>query len=284
MDEITIGDKLYVSSKRAAQITGYAKDYIGQLCREGRVEARLVGRNWYVLESALKAHRFGSEPKEPKKEEVQEPASPISTWKKPEYAAETPVYVPTLAPKAPVAQESEIGSPAIADMQSAWREWFQEKKTDNEDLETNTSPIPSESNTFLEEEAVEEAPVTTVQEAVETEEEIHINRIEEPQEEADDRVEIHRSYDTHKEYSAVPWNQPVQERIPSPIAVTTAVKPRNHFGIQLFLVVFAATVLLISVIGTGYADRFLTGTSINFGLQKSVIDFLGGKSEYKSTL
>ncbi len=285
MDEITIGDKLYVSSKRAAQITGYAKDYIGQLCREGRVEARLVGRNWYVLESALKAHRFGSEPNESKKEEVQEPASPISTWKKPEYAAETPVYVPTLAPKAPGAQESEIGSPAIADMQSAWREWFQEKKAENGDLETNTSPILSEPSISSEEEAVEEAPVTTVQEAIETEEEIHINRIEESQEEADDRVEIHRSYDTHKEYSAVPWSQPVQERIiPSTAVVTTAVKARNHFGIQLFLVVFAATALLISVIGTGYADRFLTGTSINFGLQKSVIDFLGGKSEYKSSL
>jgi hypothetical protein len=51
MDELTLDDKAYLSSKRAAQVTGYAKDYVGQLCREGRVEARLVGRNWYVLES-----------------------------------------------------------------------------------------------------------------------------------------------------------------------------------------------------------------------------------------
>lgn len=59
MDEILIEEKRYVSSKRAAQITGYAKDYIGQLCREGRVPARLVGRSWYVLESAIQDHRFG---------------------------------------------------------------------------------------------------------------------------------------------------------------------------------------------------------------------------------
>lgn len=38
MDELIIGEKTYLSSKRAAKITGYAKDYVGQLCREGRVE------------------------------------------------------------------------------------------------------------------------------------------------------------------------------------------------------------------------------------------------------
>ena len=59
MDELEFDGKTYVSSKRAAQITGYAKDYVGQLCREGRVQARLVGRNWYVLESSIHEHRFG---------------------------------------------------------------------------------------------------------------------------------------------------------------------------------------------------------------------------------
>lgn len=61
MDELVIGETRYVSSKKAAQITGYAKDYVGQLCREGKVEAKLVGRNWYVLESSILEHRFGKE-------------------------------------------------------------------------------------------------------------------------------------------------------------------------------------------------------------------------------
>ncbi len=52
MDELILDDKKYLSSKRAAKVTGYAKDYVGQLCREGRVEARLVGRNWYLPEPA----------------------------------------------------------------------------------------------------------------------------------------------------------------------------------------------------------------------------------------
>lgn len=65
MDEILIGEKKYISSKQAAKATGYAKDYIGQLCREGRVPARLVGRSWYVLESAIHDHRFGNPKSEP---------------------------------------------------------------------------------------------------------------------------------------------------------------------------------------------------------------------------
>lgn len=63
MDELLIGDEKYISTKRAAKITGYAKDYVGQLCREGRVSARQVGRAWYVLETAIKEHRFGEDEK-----------------------------------------------------------------------------------------------------------------------------------------------------------------------------------------------------------------------------
>src|SRR5271155_2795244 len=87
MDEITLDDKTYVSSKRAAQITGYAKDYVGQLCREGRVEARLVGRNWYVLESSIRAHRFGAPANvagagkgEEVSSEISSNTSAMSTW------------------------------------------------------------------------------------------------------------------------------------------------------------------------------------------------------------
>ena len=57
MDELTISGKKYISSKRAAQITGYAKDYIGQLARSKKIEATQVGRAWYVLEGALLGHQ-----------------------------------------------------------------------------------------------------------------------------------------------------------------------------------------------------------------------------------
>lgn len=63
MDELTLHGEIYISSKRAAKITGYTKDYVGQLCREGRITAQLVGRNWYVHESSIRKHRFTLEDK-----------------------------------------------------------------------------------------------------------------------------------------------------------------------------------------------------------------------------
>lgn len=49
--------KLFISSKRAAKISGYVNDYIGQLCRDGKIEARMVGRSWYVALESLIAHK-----------------------------------------------------------------------------------------------------------------------------------------------------------------------------------------------------------------------------------
>ncbi len=56
MDELDIKGKKYISSKRAAEITGYAKDYVGQLARSGKIAATRFGRAWYVEESAILAH------------------------------------------------------------------------------------------------------------------------------------------------------------------------------------------------------------------------------------
>ncbi|MEK7634818.1 MAG: hypothetical protein AAB446_00050, partial [Patescibacteria group bacterium] len=49
--------KKYISASRAAEVTGYASDYIGQLCRGKKVTATLVGRSWYVLESEILNHK-----------------------------------------------------------------------------------------------------------------------------------------------------------------------------------------------------------------------------------
>ena len=55
--EINLGGTIYVSSKRAAEITGYAQDYIGQLARSGQIEGRRVAGLWYVLEESLRGHK-----------------------------------------------------------------------------------------------------------------------------------------------------------------------------------------------------------------------------------
>lgn len=56
MDELVIAGKKYISSKRASELSGYAKDYIGQLIREGKVLGSRVGRAWYVDMDTLLAH------------------------------------------------------------------------------------------------------------------------------------------------------------------------------------------------------------------------------------
>jgi hypothetical protein len=62
MDELYFDNKKYITTKRAASVANYAKDYVGQLARSGKLDARLIGRNWYISEDALLKHAFGREP------------------------------------------------------------------------------------------------------------------------------------------------------------------------------------------------------------------------------
>jgi len=43
----------YISSSRAAEITHYTSDYIGQLCRGGKLSAQIVGRSWFIEVESL---------------------------------------------------------------------------------------------------------------------------------------------------------------------------------------------------------------------------------------
>lgn len=49
--------KKFISASRAAKLSGYVTDYIGQLCRDGKLDSRMVGRSWYVSLDSLVAHK-----------------------------------------------------------------------------------------------------------------------------------------------------------------------------------------------------------------------------------
>ena len=51
--EIYFDQEKYISSRQAAEFSGYAHDYIGQLCRSGKLECQRVGRDWLVAEKKL---------------------------------------------------------------------------------------------------------------------------------------------------------------------------------------------------------------------------------------
>ncbi len=44
-----------ISLSQAAQLSGYHQDYLGQLCRLGKLRAAKIGRNWYTTQSELQA-------------------------------------------------------------------------------------------------------------------------------------------------------------------------------------------------------------------------------------
>ncbi len=55
-NEISFNGKKYISSNRASEISGYAKDYIGQLCRAEELKCQRVGRGWFVSVDDLLLH------------------------------------------------------------------------------------------------------------------------------------------------------------------------------------------------------------------------------------
>ncbi len=57
MNTIVVEGNTYTKATALAKQFRYTTDYIGQLCRAGKVECQLVGRSWYVTERSLLAHK-----------------------------------------------------------------------------------------------------------------------------------------------------------------------------------------------------------------------------------
>jgi hypothetical protein len=55
-DSLVIDGKTFISSRRASEIAVYSKDYVGQLCREGKLVCRRVNRLWWVDEDSIRKH------------------------------------------------------------------------------------------------------------------------------------------------------------------------------------------------------------------------------------
>ena len=54
---VVLDGKSYTKASEVAAQFGYTADYIGQLCRSKKVDARLVGRTWFVHVPSVEAHR-----------------------------------------------------------------------------------------------------------------------------------------------------------------------------------------------------------------------------------
>ncbi len=82
-DSVSIEGKEYISSKRAAELSGYKQDYIGQLSRAGQIDAQRIGGLWYVSMASLSAYKekadeYKPEPPARDRTQSQDPDSFIS--------------------------------------------------------------------------------------------------------------------------------------------------------------------------------------------------------------
>jgi hypothetical protein len=248
MDELTIGEQKYISSKRAAEITGYAKDYVGQLCREGRVEARLVGRSWYVREASIRDHRFKAE-NEPEndvehKEAVVGASSVRMGWESPKYEPEIITEIPILKEKertisietestVPLEVQEEDISDISAKMQEAWEAWFAE----NSDKKETRIPITRVENSL---------------------EDPHIEEEYEPEEEEETPVELTRvkeAIEKPQTVTIVKTTQDLQGKIEEkPLQgpdLQSIVRPRRYVSLRIVLILVALSSVGIGIFGTG---------------------------------
>jgi hypothetical protein len=57
VQKISFGNKEYVKASQAAKRFKYTQDYVGQLCRGKKIDARLVGRVWFVNLESITQYR-----------------------------------------------------------------------------------------------------------------------------------------------------------------------------------------------------------------------------------
>lgn len=57
MDTVVFDGVTYVKASVAARDFRYTADYLGQLCRGKKIDARLVGRTWFVNPESIKEHK-----------------------------------------------------------------------------------------------------------------------------------------------------------------------------------------------------------------------------------
>ena len=237
MDELLIEDKKYVSSKRAAKITGYAKDYIGQLCREGRVPARLVGRSWYVLESAIQDHRFGDTSVPPTEKEKG------VTWAAPHYEASPVDVLPSVnrlenteISTMPANEEKE--SEFSQHLQDSWRAWF-DRVGDIESIPSVTAPEPEKdfSTPEIKEDEEVNIPIRTVYKAI----------YQAPPEELLPPRHLEENPPSERERPTLKEERRWKRAMVAPV--------------QLAGALIAMILAITAVIGTGYFDTYILSNS-----------------------
>ena len=270
MDEILIDEKRYISSKRAAELTGYAKDYVGQLCREGRVPARLIGRSWYVLESAIQDHRFGAPKEEPTQKEEEPKSALPPTWKEPKYEAAATEEFPFInklrehkeEPKATEKEGEEVAQDPHSALHEAWHEWFAQSGVQ----EGPEEPEPKE-----------EAQENPRREELAGEEEsrdvpVPIRAIYHPIREELPEESLYRRSGEPMKMKELPYEEPVIIKEYVRKSARKARKSPFAAVLQPIGLLMAAIAVITAILGSGYID--------SYAISYNQVHFIAGISLY----
>lgn len=183
MKELTLNGRTYLTTKRAAEITGYTTDYVGQLARQGKVDAQLVGRNWYIGEDSIKKHKFGEAKVSIRKEEEDEtPAPQLEVLVS---SIEDEIKKEEEVPVIEEVKEEVSEEDPLTNMQSAWQDWYKEQRTVSGDEEEvflrKEDVLASEVSNESDEEEIQitRKDATIQQEEIEIESPVAEERVEE---------------------------------------------------------------------------------------------------------
>jgi len=274
MDTLTLEGKEFISTKRAAEITGYAKDYIGQLCREGRIESRLIGRNWYILESSVREHRYGAESvKEselvPEESDVIEEEENITE----EPVVEVPeeVSVTEEAPVMPNEPEKE-DSEAIEEIQRAWQSWFSNRYVEETprslELSKETAPDTDSTEKTSQKAILEEEDTSS----------IRISRIADHVPSQTSSVPRTVSISMQRGHRVAPphnYHQVPQERAEEPRKPLKQGKGRRLILESVFIAI-AGLSLAVALVGVGALDA----VPVENALQAQIMKYIGGSISF----
>lgn len=272
MDELLIEDRRYISSKRAAEITGYAKDYIGQLCRGGYVPAKRVGRNWYVLESGIKDHRFGNASEEKSGAVVPHVRAELGVRENATPRYEVMEATPLLAmhddrraAAATVAgrQASDDTSHSGHDLQEVWQAWFEQFRSPEFAVPDKPDPAAR-----AEPDLASEAPLDSGFESSENQS-FQSNDSQEPkglqQSKDSKRVSLIRYTDDMRRNNQT--QAPRREAgvrtsgkgifTARPMSMKTKEKRRRHRrALNIIAILFFVLIVLTTIAGTGFFDKY----------------------------
>jgi len=151
-DYIFVEGNRYISAKKAAEITGYTSDYIGQIAREGKVRSKKIGRIRFVEEGELKNYTIDSDRKKnaiDKLAEINVESTALAS------SVVSPVGIVNDVLEVPVEMQTEsFGEASLPESESESAPEPESEVQPEEEISTS----PPDSNTEVEQDGHKETP------------------------------------------------------------------------------------------------------------------------------